>query len=349
MIAFYFTQYGYSPLYGANTLTRTGFLEQYAGGVYRYRVLGTELVLGLNDLAGPTLQRLVGVRPEWMTRAVPGMDTGLFASHFLVNGAAFLVTSLILFRLLTGRLGASGLPVYLVLQVVILSAGWVITPYDFVGYALLVGAIAAFHSHRAALAAATPVLIAIGTLNRETQALAVAYLAVAVLSQAATERRPRAVAMLAASALAFVLTYAGLRLALGVDDTSAIQKVTFGVQSAQSMIGVVMALLTLYVVQKVATSAAGPGAGRAAIFGFGVMLPYLAVVALSGFYVEYRLFVPVFLVQALLICVVGAPTPGSLLGRRTPRGSHRKGDPLPVSSGQERGRAVTAAAQGSNC
>ncbi|MCI2421911.1 hypothetical protein MOQ72_31195 [Saccharopolyspora sp. K220] len=311
--AWHFLHYGFFPVYSKLAYTRSSFDSQLAEGVYRFRILGAWLVRVVDDHLGDVLVEVLHNRPLWMTAAVPGMDVGLYGSLVLVNLVAYLAMSILLQRLLWDPDRPLTPALYLLVQVIVLASSWVMTPYDMLAYAFLLAAVACLRWRSGAAPYALVLITVLGTLTRETQALAIACAAVFALRSSRSEAR-RGLVLTGVSALAFAATYVGLRVVLGWD-TSVINGLTVFDVGLLAILGLAGALVAVYMVHCAAVAAAGGSGRTSATVLYLLATPYLVAILLAGAWNEVRLIVPLVLVQAVAT-VTADPTSESVLRDR---------------------------------
>ena len=140
---------------------RRSSLAQYFTGVYRSRVLAREMILGIAN----GVDRLVGMS---------GRDPspGFVAGWVTVTGGGFLLSWWLLRRLVRGRASPTG-AVEVVLAAAMAASATVLTPYDFLSYALILATVTAALSGRTVLTAG---LAAAAVATRESGLLAVAII-----------------------------------------------------------------------------------------------------------------------------------------------------------------------------
>lgn len=300
LTAFLALTYGFAPFYSRNAFVPGAFQSSYHGGIYRYRVLGRELVEAAHRLlAGAGLDSF----PVPFASLAPGFSPALFLAHALVNGLCFAGFCAVAFALLRGRAGErAALPVYLVLLLLVGLTFYVVTPYDALSYLLLVLAVAAFHSAGPLAFVGVLLWTVLGALTRETAAVGLAYMfAVATLTPGAA-RRP----LLAKFGLAlagFVVTYVGLRLFYGAGQ-GFLQEITLEYNlSVEGVLGLALMGLMVWAVETVCRAAGligAPDYPRALERFYAASVPYLLTVFLGGFFFEIRLAAPLVILHALL-------------------------------------------------
>jgi hypothetical protein len=141
---------------------RRSSLGQYFTGVYRSRVLARELILGIAN----GVDRVVGAHGN-------GPSPGFVVGWVTVTGGGFLVAWWLLHRYVRNRAPAFG-PLELVIAAVMAASATVLTPYDFLSYALIIATVVVAGAGRTI---ATAGLAAAAVATRESGFLAVAIIA----------------------------------------------------------------------------------------------------------------------------------------------------------------------------
>lgn len=275
------------------------FSSQYYHGVYRYRLLGRDLVLGLYHF----LQAHLLERPYPLPRDASGSFL-LYGALAISNGVYFAVSNLLLLSLLWTRktgLRDVELSLYFYYTLLVAMSMAVVTPYDQLAYLLLLIGILGVRSRSVALGTSLVVISAVaGTLNRETEFLLASLLATMALFCPRTESK-RYWMYLGVDLVISIGVYVGVRLAIP-GNVQVIQNMTFGGKWAPESLLVLILLLC----------AGGVMAMRlycdvrpAAVF-LVLSLPYLLAVLIGGMFRELRLMVPILL---CILCIY------QLLGR----------------------------------
>jgi hypothetical protein len=137
-------------------------LGQYFDGVYRSRVLARELILGIAN----GVDRVVGT-------PAGGSSPGFAVGWVTVTGGGFLLAWWLLGRHVRTRAASIG-PIDVVMAAAMAASATVLTPYDFLSYALIIATVVAAGSGRTVV---TAVLAAAAVATRESGLLAVAIIA----------------------------------------------------------------------------------------------------------------------------------------------------------------------------
>lgn len=269
------------------------FMAQYDHGVFRYRLLGRDLLVDLYYL----LRSHVADRPYPLPRDPSGSFL-LYGAFAISNGIYFAISNALLLSLLwvkkKGLLDRE-LSLYFYYTLLVAMSMAVVTPYDQLAYLLLLVGVLGV---RAKSAGVGMVLIAVsavaGTLNRETEFLLASLLAtIAILSPKPVARRYWM--YLVVDLILSIGVYVGVRLVIH-GEVQVIQSMTFGGKWALESLIVVVLLLAAGVVMALRLyNHVLP------VFVFLVLsLPYLLAVFIGGVFRELRLMVPVLL---CLLCI----------------------------------------------
>jgi hypothetical protein len=195
---------GYDASYSHHLYARQPFLAQYEHGIYRYRVVGREAVVFVAKVLNHF--HLVVVTP-----AVGRSD--LFTALLVVNGAAFVAFTLLLYAATAREPGWLG--PYVVLVVLVGASGYVVTPYDHLSYLLMLAAALVAFGPRPGPWWLCAVLGVVGVATRESFLVACAAAVGVAVASRGSDRRTT---LLWRNALvlsgASVATYVGLKLAL---------------------------------------------------------------------------------------------------------------------------------------
>jgi hypothetical protein len=144
----------------------------YDHHIYRFRVVGRELVLAVDRL----LQHFNVVLHTTATDIGHGRPPAdLFTAFVVVNGVAFVALATVLY-LATANGDEWRLP-YVVLVVLVALSGYVVTPYDNLGYLLTVAAVVVALQGRVWGPPLCLVLACVGTATRESFVVALAAVA----------------------------------------------------------------------------------------------------------------------------------------------------------------------------
>lgn len=271
----------------------TEFVQQYSTGVYRYRVIGKELVLAVYRMLAMHLPETTLALPH-----DPAASSLLCMALALVNGACLFVANLLLLGLLWVRrrgLGDIELAAYLFYTLLLTLSLVVVTPYDQMAYLLLLMGMLGARSRSWWLSVAVVAVSAVvGVLTRETEFLMPAWLATLVIvSPDALAMRYRRLFWV--SLVCCIATYAGLRVWMTGHPDVVLGVTVGGKWSVESL-----AVLVLLLCVTAALALRMRANLRPMMMMMAFSTPYLATILLGGTLRELRLTVPVVLCILLL-------------------------------------------------
>lgn len=311
---------GYDSSYSHQLYAREAFLGQYDNGVYQYRVLGRELVLAV----GRVLQRFDVVLHTTATDIGHGRPPGdLFTAFVVVNGLSFVALATVLY-LVTAAAGAEEWRLsYVVLIVLVALSGYVVTPYDNLGYLFTVAAVVVALRPRAWAPPVCLVLACAGTATRESFVVAVAAVAAVLLAEHGGRAfvRPRDPVWWSAAALlaGWSGTYVTLRLIVGDGGTGGSLWMRMPRELNWQMstpIALVFFGLGVAALQLTWPALTGEARRRWRLTRFALWIlsaPYVAACIIGGIWFEtMRLLLPIVLCEHVLRRVVADRAPAEL-------------------------------------
>ena len=293
------TSVGYASWFSRSLYDAGAYDGYYRQGIYRYRVVGRELVWFLHGTAGNPLG-------EHLAPRIPGADPGaMFTALVLVNGAALALTCVLVHQLLVRRGPAEPgrTLVYVSLVTLIAASSYVVTPYDQLGYLLLLAVLVAAEA-RPPFDLAAPALALVAVANRETAFVAVAALVAVRWPDLRAGGRPdRRSAVTIAVAAVTLAGYVALRLI--VDDTGGeaiLASLPLRGNGGRLLGWGGGALLVAmagwwWSICSVARFGMDAETGAALRRLWLLAAPYLLVAGLTGYWFEVRLLVPLLLAE----------------------------------------------------
>jgi hypothetical protein len=291
----------------STSLARRSSLHQYFTGVYRSRVLARELILGIAN----GVDRVLG-------ESGTGPCAGFIIGWTAVTGGGFLLAWWLLRTQLRGRTVATG-HLDMVMAAAMAVSAIVVTPYDFLSYALIIATVLAADAGRPL---ATALLAAAAVATRESGLLAIAIIAASCVATEPEpapfdggERRPGRMAAwrsagrtmaghrpLRAAALAGVTTYVVLKAAYPDGRGLVVfQHIPLQANLTSGTVKPLVIAAGLVVAGRWATRPAGtqPRARRRVLWLLA--LPYFVMLAIGSVWSEApRLVMPLVLGEALL-------------------------------------------------
>jgi hypothetical protein len=310
-----FVYYGFSTNYTRWVFGEQSFRNQYERGIYRYRLVGREGLLATYRLLrdhqlGAPAEKPIAFTDEQVHRFDPLGDLTFYNAYFVWNTLGMVLTCVLLSLLLRDQtlftLGEPEVSLWVLLSACVIAVTqFVVTPYDTIAYALLVGC--AWASLRTLQRptvlglVGSVALLVLATLTRETALLSVALVAAVALSWYGLSRR--SFLAVGVAGLAFASTYLALRLWLGTQSA---------VFDSFSLLGwwreVFSRLGALSLLCVVSLPLLVPGA---ALRRYGLFLlfstPYLFVTLAAGVAWEVRLWVPLYLGALMCSRLVASP------------------------------------------
>lgn len=306
LIAFF----GFFTNYTTDVFSVGSLLARYESSVFRYRVLGRELVASVSgwletlDVAWPVPRALLLFDPV----ATPATYWAYVLVHVLFVCAGCSVLLVTLRRLVDE---GSALLVVTVASLLMALGAFVVTPYDGVFFACQAAGIAlALARPSAAATAGLAVVTALGMLTRETAVFIPAFYFAVHHRAIARGDAARRLAFVVSSA-ALVVTYSALRTVYGWRGGS----VYYAMQGSANLEWTALVGSALLVAALALLL--GPGRQRAPRFLFAALaVPYIAFVHVFAAPWEWRLWVPLLLPLLVLHLVPEDATDGRLAADR---------------------------------
>ena len=299
------TQIWLRSAYSTNVFHLQGFLEQYASGIYRYRILGRDLLLAIYEALlrhGHDMPLPVAADPQ-ATRY-------FYISYVLLNGACLFISNLVLLILLwSHRRGISDLRCgfYLYAWLILTLSTYTVTPYDQLAYALMLLAFLAASARPVWIAyAAIGAAAILGGLTRETEFLvSPALWTVAIFAKGKASRR------FAAMGYVHIALFGACYVALRVF-VSGPPAIAQGLSLGGGRVAL-PALLTMSVILYIGLALfSREYAGyKPGIVFLALSAPYVVTVLLSGAFWELRLIVPIVLCHLFIYTQLGDREPSA--------------------------------------
>lgn len=306
----YFTYYGFVTNYSRNVFTLSGFLAQYDHGIYRYRILGKELLLLIYHL----LQRLHPSRAALSQKAqfLSTDNLNLYHSYFLLNTTFFCLTIWMLFLIFQSdqfRMGEQEKYLALVVTACLIAVTqFVVVPYDTLAYFFLALSIyLMLRPQTAVTAIGLIVVVALAALTRETAALTASMLATLFVLRKQIKTEVSLPLLLGVIA-AFIATYAALRLHFGWQQGIGNSITLGGNLRFRNLLGLAFLVSMLYVL----TDARNALGKRAILLFLAFSSPFVSIL-LTGWLFEARLGVPLFIGVVVLAGLPERAKPTTLL------------------------------------
>lgn len=284
--------------YTAGTFELAGFSKQYEHDIYRYRIIGPRIV-------GWVYRLLTSLyTDEKITMPSDPLATRLFYLALIGVDAFFFCISNLLILILccwpASRRGTQGLSLYLYVVIIMLSASYVVTPYDQLAYALLLGTMMATSmTNKPAALLVFTVCGIVGALTRETQVLATpALLTVAVYAHKRV--RVQYMWMAGYNLIIFATVYIGLRAFVSGSPALAGSTTLGGKWAVGSIIMWYMIWMAgVHLAMSIYRDV------RPSLFLLVSSIPYLATILMNGILRELRLIVPLLLTIVFIYSRLG--------------------------------------------
>ena len=292
LIAFY----GFFTNYTTDVFSRAGIATQYERSVFRYRVLGRWLV----DAVSARFEQLSMAWPAPRALALmdPSGNAAAYWAYAFVHTLGTCVGCTLLLLTLRHRNRRNADLVVVAISMVMALAGFVVTPYDGLFFALQMAALALTVAVAPGSALVPMVVVTVlATLTRETAYFIPAFVFAVHHRRILTGDRA-ARTLLVATTASFVATYVGLRIALGWGGGTVFYawQVAANLQWT-SMVGTLMLAASLVLLL-------GPGANRTARLWYaGAAVPYILFVHVFAAPWEWRLWIPVVVPLTTLLAM----------------------------------------------
>lgn len=297
--------FGFISNYTRGVFSVEGFESQYYHGIYRYRVLGRELIRLTHDILdwllrwSGMLEHGVVQKIESSARLLDSQATAAFyLSYFTVNTFFLCLYCLAHLWLVESNVLAihRGNSNYLFLCNLLLVAlsQYVVTPYDIPVYFFLILGISLILRHNARSMLLAGGIIAIGGLFRESITVLLAF-TWALYTVRYGWRLHKAYLIPVALTLVYIAAYALLRLVHG--SAVVVDQVLFPDNiDAQGAVGILFALVlfAFFALQYRRTE------WRFILLFLFFALPYITAITIGGLPFEIRLFLPLLLVSSLV-------------------------------------------------
>lgn len=311
---------GFSTNYSTNVFSKQAFENQYQSGVYRYRVLGKAILLETYDLI-KNHQFPTEEAPYALNSLDPNGDKLFYSAYLYMNTFFLCLASMVLFFILNRRDGEQDLLVIdlslLFICFIMTTTQYAVVPYDTLSYFFLVIAILLiirkYRSWWSVLALG--IVVILSTLTRETSFFILLFYLVhnydAIQEHAGLKINSAQATFLFISAC-FLISYVGLRLALGYQGTiinsfSDAFRFMDNLRSFHAILGMV------YILSFIALFFTTKAAAKEMSLFVKFSSPYILFILLSANPWEIRLWTPLILI--LLVMKVRAHQPQNLLSQ----------------------------------
>ena len=299
--------------YMINVFSEKGFSTFYGTNVFRYRVVGRSLHLWLyHKLQSNAKIRSMKENASYekrLTALDEEADNTFYLTYFITATIFTIFTALALLYLFdTAQLyemtDSRKIFVTSALLLLIGFTQFVVTPYDNIGYFLLVATGLLFVKflqtrHWAWLVLLNAAII-VSTLNRESALVSLSFMAAIYFSYFGFNLRW--VRFMIIPVACYLLTWVGLRLYFNDGGPGTVTEGlkfwrNLDIRQASNMMGFLFAVVTFYFVLNIADKAAN----RKLVMNFLLMAsPYILMIPVIGIMIELRLWMPIILGAVLL-------------------------------------------------
>lgn len=295
-----FVYLSFANVYSSDIFGYAKFENQFNSGIYQYRKLSTELVSSVYHFLNSSGIDFSTFKLKFID---PKAEPALYLSFYIVN-TFFLVLSAATMVLITNlksffATSSEKLLITAIAIFVMAFSQFVIVPYDVSSYFFL---LIFFYFLIQYLEKKTSLnliilisILIISTINRESSALSISL--AATLLYAKFGLKKECIIPILGLALAFILTYIGLRIFNGsftTNDGSLISKNIFEPKNLLGLLfWIILLMLPLLLAKDKSTK-------RQILIFHLFATPYLAMCFYTGILYEIRLYVPIFLTSLFL-------------------------------------------------
>ena len=299
--------------YMINVFSEKNFTAFYGSNVFRYRVVGRNLHLWLYHKleSNEKIKKLKenDTYDKRLTALDADADNTFYLTYFIVAAIFTILTALALLYLFdTAQLYELTEPrkIFITSALVLLIGftQFVITPYDTIGYFLLVVTglffIKFLHTRHWAYMVLLNAAIIVATLNRESALVSLSFMAAVYFSYYGFNLRW--IRFMIIPVACYLLTWVGLRLYFSNAGPGVVTEGlkfwrNLNIFKASNMMGFLFAIITFYFVLNISDKPAN----RKLIWNFILMAsPYILMIPVIGIMIEVRLWMPIILGSVLL-------------------------------------------------
>jgi hypothetical protein len=300
------TNFGYISGYVRDVISPVTFKAQYDFEIYRYRILSKYLLLETDKILSKTPLNDMDNMFTRITKFIDNSGTvSFYFSYFAVNTFFAILSSILFYFLCRDFLFNSNkkniLLAVLIYNTIIPLFQYVLVPYDYSSFFFNNLIIYIFLSNLKNNSFIKTILLLIsiilGTLNRETAALAIAFMMVIVYQE--KKSIIESLKILIIPIIIFILTYFGLRLFYGFD-SGLINKLNLIINliAPLNLFGIFTGIISVYIIYFFADNKEIiKSLNLFLIFSF----PYIAVTLLGGVAYEIRLWTPLLINLVILL------------------------------------------------
>lgn len=300
-LANFLVYFGFTNQYSSTTFNLKNFDQQYNSGVYQFRFLSTQAIeLLYKDLAATKID-FATMKLHFLQA---DSDPVFFVTLFIYN-TFFAAIAIILFNVfLNGKKIDASPSEKLLLSLVVASliaiTQFVIVPYDTFSYAILIGfAIIFVHYMRRKNMVVNFILLClllvIGTLNRESMALALAFAASIMVTEKGIDKS--SILNIGALTIVFIVTYILLRMIYQTPSTTDGLLLAENFSNPKNILAfcfwIVLGLIPFGISKS-------HDSHKMLVLFYLFSTPYIIFCLATGILFEVRLIIPIFILALLL-------------------------------------------------
>lgn len=286
--------YGFTTNYTKGVFTKQGFDQQYQSGIYKYRVLGSALLIKTYDLVE---------KSELLLLDYSEGDSAFYSAYYYLNTTFLCLTCITLFFVLGGTRSNDFMRVdlpLLFLCCLMTITQYVVVPYDMLSYFFLsIAALLIIKSNQKTWATIILcIVVVLATLTRETAALILAFHFAFnyrdILKKPSVFKLNHQQLQLLLIVLCFLCTYVGLRFTLGFEN-AVFQEITL-----PSLNNLVQLLSILFIFSMAILFIITKNTTKEMYIFLLASAPYILPLFVISQLWEIRLWVPVILMLLIL-------------------------------------------------
>lgn len=297
----FFVYFGFANQYSSTSFNFTAFNEQYNSGVYQFRFLSTKAIEELYHFLSASGWDFSGIHVHFLD---PSADLPLYLAFFIYNSFFAVLCiggiSRFLNKTQISLSTSEKLLTLLLCASLIAFSQFVIVPYDTFSYFMLVLFANVFIHYLERKKTRSNffflcLFIVIGTLNRETMALSLAFAGALLLNERGIGKD--SIGVIAIFTLIFIATYLGLRFFFNAGTTNDGLLLIENFSNPKNLLAFVFELILFLLPYHLSH---GYEQKKVLSFFYILCLPYLIFCLWVGILFEIRLFIPVFILGLLL-------------------------------------------------
>jgi hypothetical protein len=302
------THFGYISGYTQEVFSAETFKSQYDNGIYKYRVFSKIMLLETDKILS---KGRLNEMDNMLTRMVLFMDPdgnlSFYFSYFAINTFFFILSTIFFYLILKKFIFTDnekklfGATFVYILTVPIFQ--YVLVPYDYTSFFFnnLIIYLFLYNLKRKSniISALMLLSIILATLNRETAALTVSFMAAYLYSE--SNKIIPVLKGIFLPAMAFMSTYIGLRFYFGFD-SGLLNKFTLHLNliSPLNLFGLMTGIISIYMFYYFADN---KSTKRALTYFLVFSLPYILVSLLGGITYEIRLWTPLIINLGIILLI----------------------------------------------